>query len=309
MAYQISRWEKVFGDDMRHLRVVGRRIFALLTGLIPFRKWRHRFRDRCDEWMISANRDKIDYFLQHYPVVISAEDTIDRVINGASLVRYNDGEYNLLIGLHKRSYQNLDDQLIERLKDILRSDQPNVLIGITAVDGYSSLGQIWKKFIVRKGNRTLKLFDHNKTYYAGNISGLLWAQGEAFDHNVALFKRIWEKRKVLFVVGKNSRFFFSEELFDNIIEHDFVYAPPKNAFAHYDSILSEVKKYDRDWLVLIALGPAATVLAYDLALDGFQALDFGQTPSIFHKSKYGQRYPEGHHLRLEAEKKSRAVFK
>ncbi len=45
----------------------------------------------------------------------------------------------------------------------------------------------------------------------------------------------------------------------------------------YDEILSAVKQYaDANTLVLISLGPTATVLAYDLAMAGIQALDIGQ---------------------------------
>ena len=39
--------------------------------------------------------------------------------------------------------------------------------------------------------------------------------------------------------------------------------------------MREVKKYSKDHLVIIALGATATVLAYDLTLDGYQALDLG----------------------------------
>ncbi len=53
--------------------------------------------------------------------------------------------------------------------------------------------------------------------------------------------------------------------------------PHKNAFDKYDRILSMVEKSVlKDELALISLGPTATVLAYDLARCGIQALDIGQ---------------------------------
>ena len=39
--------------------------------------------------------------------------------------------------------------------------------------------------------------------------------------------------------------------------------------------MEAAKKTDRDRLILIALGHTATVLAYDLAAEGYQALDIG----------------------------------
>ena len=55
-----------------------------------------------------------------------------------------------------------------------------------------------------------------------------------------------------------------------------ILAPSKNAFSKYDEILNVVKKnISKDKLILIALGPTATVLAYDLFKLGYQAIDIG----------------------------------
>ena len=55
-----------------------------------------------------------------------------------------------------------------------------------------------------------------------------------------------------------------------------ILCPAENAFSSYDDIyttaLETIPKGD---LVLIALGPTATVLAYDLFLAGYQAVDIG----------------------------------
>ena len=48
-----------------------------------------------------------------------------------------------------------------------------------------------------------------------------------------------------------------------------------NAFSAYSQILEEVSKVDKSRLILIALGPTATVLAYDLSKQGYQAIDIG----------------------------------
>ncbi|MDY6922240.1 MAG: GT-D fold domain-containing glycosyltransferase [Pseudomonadota bacterium] len=294
---------------MHLLRIIGRRLLALVVGVIPFKRWRVALRNKIDAWLIALYRPKIERFIANYPKAVRPEPTIEKIRAGASLARLNDGEFNLLLGKDKRAYQKLEKKLVTRLQQILKSDEKNILVGISGIYEFETLGPIWKKFIIRKGNRTLRLFDPQKTYYSGTISGLLWAKGEQFDRNVALFKSIWEDRRVLFVVGKKSRFFFVEELFGNIIEHQFVFAPAKNAFAEYETILNNVRQYEKDWLVLIALGPTATVLAFDLAHEGYHAIDLGQLPSIYHKTKFGERYPEDHWLRKETERRRNAIFK
>lgn len=54
-----------------------------------------------------------------------------------------------------------------------------------------------------------------------------------------------------------------------------IIAPSKNSFVRYNEILNTALHQDPNALYLIALGPTATVLAYDLAISGRQALDIG----------------------------------
>lgn len=60
-----------------------------------------------------------------------------------------------------------------------------------------------------------------------------------------------------------------------------VLAPATNAFEEYERIYSDCIKYDKNTLFLIALGPTAAVLAYDLYKAGYQALDIGHMPNCY----------------------------
>lgn len=55
-----------------------------------------------------------------------------------------------------------------------------------------------------------------------------------------------------------------------------ILAPAKNAYDKYDEIVAAIKEHV-PWgsLVILALGPTATIMAYDLAKMGYQALDLG----------------------------------
>ena len=52
-----------------------------------------------------------------------------------------------------------------------------------------------------------------------------------------------------------------------------ILGPSTNAFDYYDEIVEEALKIEKTALFLIALGPTATVLAYDLYKNGYQAID------------------------------------
>ncbi|MDQ2920022.1 MAG: GT-D fold domain-containing glycosyltransferase, partial [Acidobacteriota bacterium] len=65
------------------------------------------------------------------------------------------------------------------------------------------------------------------------------------------------------------------DLFENAAGLSRLLCPAEDAFAKYDEILDASKKYGKDKLILIALGPTATILSYDLARSGYWAIDIG----------------------------------
>ena len=54
-----------------------------------------------------------------------------------------------------------------------------------------------------------------------------------------------------------------------------ILSPAENAYSKYNEILNEVLKCGKDKLILVSLGPAAKVLAYDLFLAGYRVIDIG----------------------------------
>ena len=72
-----------------------------------------------------------------------------------------------------------------------------------------------------------------------------------------------------------SRLGVGNDLLDNAKSIKRILGPSRQAFSKYDEILDEAKKLDKDVLILLALGPAATCLAYDLHKLGYQAVDIG----------------------------------
>ena len=90
-----------------------------------------------------------------------------------------------------------------------------------------------------------------------------------------LWKEIWNEKDLLIVEGAKTRLGVGNDLFDNVKSIKRILAPNTNAFSLIDRLFSEVKKYSKNHLVLLALGPTATVLAYRLALEGFWAIDIG----------------------------------
>lgn len=83
-------------------------------------------------------------------------------------------------------------------------------------------------------------------------------------------------RKVIFVEGNQSRLGVENDLFDNAASIRRIEAPATSSFDRYDEILNAALNYaEKDTLFLVALGPTAEVLVYDLFKNGYQAVDIG----------------------------------
>lgn len=88
-------------------------------------------------------------------------------------------------------------------------------------------------------------------------------------------KLLWNNRKVILIEGEKSRLGVGNDLFDCAKSIQRVICPSINAYSKYSEIFEFIKLQDKSNLILIALGPTATVLAYDLANEGYQAIDIG----------------------------------
>lgn len=213
-----------------------------------------------------------------------------------SVARYGDGEIGICLG-ESATFQVYDKDLASRLRRILVEDSPvNLLVCIAphASSCYSMTPRVrtWAyKFIARRGDSFTGLLDPARRYGSTFIS-----RPDAFDlapdeltQIRDLWRCVWDRRDILVVTGSGSRFVLEPDLFDNVRSSEFFHGPGEDAFGRYDEILSRIKAYPKDRLVLIALGPTATVLAADLAAEGYQAIDLGHLPSCYNLVKTGNR--------------------
>lgn len=220
------------------------------------------------------------------PKVHSVEDTYNKIINEkCSLSRYGDGEFQIILGKAKDIYQNDNNELASRLKNILTSNVEGHIVAIA--DDYGAMEGLReenkstiRRYMTReKRKEHYALLDMSKEYYNAYISRPYviypYDQLEAARKRFMALKLIWEKKNVLFIEGDKTRMGVGNDLFANAASIERIVAPNENAFNVYDDILSAALKYGNNKLILIALGPTATVLAYDLAVKGYWALDIG----------------------------------
>ena len=180
------------------------------------------------------------------------------------------------------SFQKATSFAVSKLREVLSSDVDGMLVGIADIFGDRSrynekANDYWKKHLHRFRKVWYRYLIKGKKYYNASMTRQYIAlndrsQGEGIYNSM---KKIWEGKKVVFIEGEKSRMGVGNDLFDGAESIRRIIGPATQAFSKYDEILNEALKQEKDVLFLIALGPAATGLAYDLHMKGYQAVDIG----------------------------------
>jgi glycosyltransferase family protein len=206
------------------------------------------------------------------PKVASVKETLDELLNTEkSLARFGDGEFGMMFSDFQIGFQQRDAFLLERLKEVLASDEPNLMIGLQ--NTFGALGARsgkWREWTGKFRDHVNPFLNAKKQYYDSGVTRV-----QASKKHFLKLKQIWVGKKVVTIEGSMCRLGVGNDLFDNVGSLRRILAPAECAFSAYDRILEEALKLEKDTLFLIALGPTATVLAYDLCKAGYRALDIG----------------------------------
>lgn len=215
--------------------------------------------------------------------VQTMEETINELVRtNKSISRYGDAEFNVVMSKANPNYQAHDPLLTQRLIEVLQSNLDNLMVAIPRTF-YSMEGEkmhikyFWYAYINKNGKELFSYFNKKKIYgNAAMTRFYLGQEDKAVSYRVAkLLKNLWDKKELLFIEGELSRMGVGNDLFDNASAINRILCPSKNAFNSYDAILEAAILHGKDKVIMIALGPTASVLSYDLAKLGYHALDVG----------------------------------
>jgi len=233
--------------------------------------------------------DKIinNSFSVQIPKIKSIEETLDKIINDrCSISRFGDGEFSCM-RQSRIAFHDPSEGLAERLKEVLSSNLPNLLIGLPdcfgSLDCYVPYTQaFWRKYMFKKRQMTYSYLDVNRVYYNAFFNRYYLNYNKTDEHYqkcqtyVKRLKEIWKNRDVVLLEGQEARLGVGNDILDGAKSISrILFSPIRNAFNKYNQILSAFDDINTDDLILLALGPTATVLAYDLCKKGYQAVDIG----------------------------------
>lgn len=231
----------------------------------------------------------LPYELNHKSdyIINKSEDLLQElIVNHKSLSRFGDGEFEMMRMRNRPWFQRVDEKLSKMLKKIIDEDMPNLCVAIP--DNFGSLDHYTEEaadgirtYMTQNNTREhiLKLIPNNRIYYNAYVTRpyIIYRNKRLAGHIFSLWKELFKGRNLLVVEGEFSRIGVGNDLFKNVSTIRRILCPSCDAYRNYDVILETVLAHVQlNDLILISLGPTATVLAYDLASMGYQAIDIGQ---------------------------------
>lgn len=272
----------------------------LVSGIVESQKTLINNVSQCFENIESNRRhaeraiDNIEYELQDNDVrddkylvrFYDYDTTIAGIKEGKSLVRFGDADFAIMAGRARHKYQRYDERLAEQLRKVILTREEGFMVAVA--DNYGSLKkysvdgmQGIRNYMTKEVRLEHRAFlDLNRIYHNAYISRpyVLFDdnQTDAPLKRFRQLKQIWDGRDVIFVEGALTRLGVGNDLFDNAASVRRIEAPATSSFDRYDDILQAALKHaEKNVLFLVALGPTARVLVYDLFCSGFQAVDIG----------------------------------
>lgn len=210
-----------------------------------------------------------------YPHVTGEAATLARVLAGASLSRYGDGEFHLCANRSIKC-QRFDYDLGQRMREILL-DSGECLVGIPNIHSATPKKPFWEQFLTRGAP-----FLTQRRYYSSFITRPDSAPWIDTPEYWASLESLWVGQHVTLVRG-SLRSLLPGDLVGAASVREIV-GPPLHAWSDYRELMRQIGRPDR---ALLCLGPTATVMAVDLCAQGVHAVDIGHIGLFLRKHRRG----------------------
>jgi len=212
-----------------------------------------------------------------YPAVLGESATLDRILAGASIARFGDGEFKIAAHGAGIKSQPADERLTERLKAIL-IDSGSCMVGIPNIHSETPKAEFWGKHA-----RFAALLDGSRRYVSSFITrpdSAPWINEQSYWDRL---ESLWLGQDVTLVTGSKKSLKADDLIGAGVVTE--IQGPAQGAWADYESLLKRVGRPRR---AIMCLGPTATVMAVDLCARGVHAIDLGHIAMFLRKRRRGE---------------------
>lgn len=237
-------------------------------------KWHGR---QLQDWILSK--------IFTFPKVMTTQETIQFVVkNNLSISRFGDGELSLMYG-KDLNFQCYKPELADKMKAVIKNENSKILVCIPDCFKKNSLNALcdtdknfWKSHLMFFRTKWWKSLDCSKKYgntWMSRIYSMKWDKKES-ENIFSQLEDLWRDRNVIMIEGAYSRLGVGNDCFKAARSINRILGPAKNSFDRYNEILGAAMSVEiENPLFILAMGPSATVMAYELAKSGRQAMDMG----------------------------------
>ena len=248
---------------MRIIKPIKRIYYNLYSRFVVPLKW-HYFKLTCG-FDIKSPLETLDY-IKH---------------NRLSVSRYGDGEFMVMSNL-SMGFQKANQELADRLKTVLSANSEKHISCLPYPMFHPNnlkpeIARYWRK-TVSNYSSLLKDICKKPVYYDACFSRFYidYIDSSLSSSIVKKLKSLWDKKDIIIVEGNSTKFGVGNDLLNNANSVHRIICPPTNAYDKYEIILNSIREHaPKGSLILCALGMTATILAYDLSNEGYQAIDIG----------------------------------
>lgn len=215
--------------------------------------------------------------MNSYPFCLGESDTLNRVLAGASIARFGDGEFKIAAHGAGIKSQPPDPRLTERLRGILL-ESGSCMVGIPNIHSKTPKAEFWAK-----QTRFCVLLEETRRYVSSFITrpdSAPWIDEPTYWERI---ESLWVGQDVTLVRG-SAKSLTAEDLVGAGTVTEII-APRQGAWAEYRSLLERIGRPKR---AILCLGPTATVMAVDLCARGVHAIDFGHVGLFLRKHRDGR---------------------
>ncbi|MCW3763267.1 SP_1767 family glycosyltransferase [Weissella confusa] len=223
-------------------------------------------------------------------------ESLDLILkNNMSVVRFGDGEFDLIRG-DSIPYQNYEPDLAEKLKKIiLRGNFNNTLVCLPDVfqnlDRYTHYAQgFYEPVFFPKNYSFLQEIAQTNNWYGSTFISRPYIDLVDKSKSAETFtklKQLWQGQDLLIVEGALTRSGVGNDLFADAKSIKRILCPAKNSYQQIDQIEQAIRANAENRLILLMLGPTAKVIVDDLQDLSNQMIDIGHIDSEYEWFKMG----------------------
>lgn len=221
--------------------------------------------------------------------IMSPERTLRHIKKSkCSIARFGDGEFDLIFTSRDLGFQKKSPEFSNALKDVLNNKNSKLLLCIprcmNTVKGCNEHAEefwiVWGK----QENHHKKIVNMIRSYtgrrYRFGDAQITrpyidWKTDARAKRTFPMLKSLWKDKEIMIVEGEQTRLGVGNDLFDGAKKIERILAPAIGAFESREEIKNTILKNYQGQLIIMALGPTATVLASEFANMNIQALDIG----------------------------------